>query len=314
MRARVYVLCLASLVILAAMANCKRSAETSKENSTHTGNVAPPQVYVVNYPLKYFAMRIAGDAAEVVFPTPSDEDPAFWKPDAETIASFQQADLILRNGASYARWADHATLPASRVVDTSTRFRDRYIAMADMVQHAHGPDGAHAHVRTAFTTWLDPALAALQAEAIRIRLVELLPHRTAELNSNFEALKNDLHTLDARLQAIVKDHHDQPLLASHPVYQYFARRYQLNLKSIHWEPDESPSDGQWSELGELLEGHPAKWMIWEAPPQSETEEELHRRGVICIVFYPCGNLPPNGDYLQTMKDNIERLQAAFAVP
>ena len=82
-------------------------------------------MYVVNYPLKYFATRIAGDAAEVVFPAPPDEDPAFWKPDVETIASFQRADLILRNGASYARWADHATLPASKVVDTSTRFRDR---------------------------------------------------------------------------------------------------------------------------------------------------------------------------------------------
>ncbi len=55
-------------------------------------------------------------------------------------------------------------------------------------------------------------------------------------------------------------------------------------------------------------------MIWEAPPQSETEEELHRRGVNCMVLYPCGNLPPNGDYLQTMKDNIERLQAGFTAP
>jgi hypothetical protein len=55
-------------------------------------------------------------------------------------------------------------------------------------------------------------------------------------------------------------------------------------------------------------------MIWEAPPQSATEEELRKRGVSCIVFYPCGNISPDGDYLQTMQRNVERLQAAFTVP
>ena len=56
-------------------------------------------VYTVNYPLAYFAERIAGDQARVVFPAPSDVDPAFWQPDRETIRTYQQADLILLNGA-----------------------------------------------------------------------------------------------------------------------------------------------------------------------------------------------------------------------
>jgi zinc transport system substrate-binding protein len=30
------------------------------------------------------------------------------------------------------------------------------------------------------------------------------------------------------------------LLASHPVYQYLARRYGLNLRSLVWETDEVP--------------------------------------------------------------------------
>jgi len=41
-------------------------------------------VYTVNYPLKYFAQRIAGDRATVVFPAPPDVDPVFWMPDPET--------------------------------------------------------------------------------------------------------------------------------------------------------------------------------------------------------------------------------------
>jgi len=33
-------------------------------------------VYTVNYPLQYFAQRIAGKHAEVIFPAPTDIDPS----------------------------------------------------------------------------------------------------------------------------------------------------------------------------------------------------------------------------------------------
>jgi hypothetical protein len=80
---------------------------------------------------------------------------------------------------------------------------------------------------------------------------------------------------------------------------------------VHWEPDDVPGERQWAELDALLREHPAKWMIWEAPPASQTEEKLRERGVRCAVFYPCGNVPEGGDYLQTMQANLEALQPVF---
>ena len=71
-------------------------------------------VYVVNYPLQYFAQRIAGEHAEVVLPVPPDVDPAFWMPDVATIAAYQRADLILLNGAQYAQWLTKVSLPQFR--------------------------------------------------------------------------------------------------------------------------------------------------------------------------------------------------------
>ena len=86
-------------------------------------------VYVVNYPLKYFAERIAGDQATVVFPAPSEGDPAYWMPDAKTITKYQQADLILLNGANCAKWVKKVSLPRSKMIDTSAKFKDRYITL-----------------------------------------------------------------------------------------------------------------------------------------------------------------------------------------
>jgi ABC-type Zn uptake system ZnuABC Zn-binding protein ZnuA len=84
-------------------------------------------VYTVNYPLQYFAQRIAGHDAKVVFPAPAKGDPAFWTPDAQAVAEFQQADLILLNGANYAKWLGRVSLPRFRLVDTSAGFKDNYI-------------------------------------------------------------------------------------------------------------------------------------------------------------------------------------------
>ncbi len=301
-------LCLGLLLVYFAIVGCERSEQSAAMPSAKGAATAKPTVYVVNYPLQYFAERIAGDAAEIVFPAPTGEDPAYWQPDADTINAYQKADLILLNGASYARWVDHATLPASKVIDTSRAFQDEFIELEGAIKHAHGPEGKHAHTDLAFTTWLDPTLAVQHATAIRDALTRRLPDRAEELSRNFEALESDLESLDAQLAALTADHGDVPLLASHPVYQYFARRYGLNLKSLHWEPGEAPVAEQWEELDNLLVEHPAKWMICEAPPDRKTEEELRDRGLRCMVFHPCANAPGLEDYLQTMQNNIRDLQ------
>ena len=68
-------------------------------------------VYTVNYPLQYFAERIGAEHVEVAFPAPSGVDPAFWKPDSDILRQYQQADLVLLNGAGYAGWVEKVSLP-----------------------------------------------------------------------------------------------------------------------------------------------------------------------------------------------------------
>ena len=124
-------------------------------------------VYAVNYPLAYFAERIGAEHVEVHFPAPAGVDPAFWVPNAETVAGYQGADLILLNGADYAKWVTKATLPMSAMVNTTAAATDRYIEIEALTTHSHGPEGEHAHGGTAFTTWLDMRLALCQATSGR---------------------------------------------------------------------------------------------------------------------------------------------------
>jgi len=268
-------------------------------------------IYVVNYPLKYFAERIAGEHARVVFPAPTDVDPAYWMPDAKTISDYQRADLILLNGANYAKWVNKVSLPRFRMVNTSATFKDRYIEAAEMLTHSHGAEGQHGHEALAFTTWIDFSLAAEQAKAIAKALSRKKPALKDTFQRNYEELKRELLKLDRDIKEVVFKDQSRVLVVSHPVYDYFARGYGLNIRSVHWEPDEIPTTEQKLELHNILKDHPAKWMIWEGEPIKESSDRLKAIGLQSVVFDPCGNAPDQGDFMSVMRQNVQNLKVAF---
>ncbi len=272
-----------------------------------------PVVYTVNYPLYYFATRIAGDAAEIVFPVPADIDPAFWMPAPEEIAGFQKADLILLNGAGYAKWVEKAALSEYRMVNTSESFSDRYIKTRGDVTHNHGPAGEHSHSGIAFTTWLDPTLAIIQAEAIYEALLKKMPESEKALSKNLKSLRKDLKWLDGELEQIVAGKQGMPVIVSHPVYQYLAGRYSLNFGSLQWEPGEYPPEEEWERVASVIEkyDYQAKWMIWESEPIEKTSKRIESHGIGCTVFSPCANRPAEGDYIDVMKSNVANLKKVY---
>jgi len=286
-------------------------AEKSPSPVASTGSEAARErlsVYVVNYPLAYFAERIGGAAVEVVFPAPAGEDPAYWSPDVEIVARYQQADLILLNGAGYAKWVEKVSLPMSKMIDTSAAFTDRLLPLDEAVTHAHGPGGEHEHTGYAFTTWLDPELAIEQARSVAGALAAARPSGATAFQEALAALEADLRTLDARLSAATAETATEPLLFSHPVYQYLIARFDLSARSVHWEPDEAPGASAWLDLGKTLVEHRAAWMIWEAEPLSKIAGRLQELGLESVVFDPCGNVPDSGDFLTVMNANAAALE------
>ena len=276
-----------------------------------TAGGAELNVYVVNYPLKYFAERIGGEHVRVSFPAPADQDPAYWVPDIDTIRAYQQAEVILLNGAGYAKWVQKVSLPRFRMFDTTRKLKDRFLTTESAVTHSHGQSGEHAHEALAFTTWLDFDLAAAQALAVTVALTRSQPQFKADFEAYYLSLEKDLMDLHRQMKAIVARKPTLPVVVSHPVYDYLAKRYRINARAVHWEPDQVPSAEQMNALKALLKAHPAKWMIWEAEAVPGAVQALAEIGVGSVVFNPCGNVPESGDFLTVMQANILNISAVF---
>lgn len=298
-------------VLAVAVAACgsERSGEAPSRVS-ESPSARPVSAFVVNYPLQYFTERIAGELAEITFPAPREVDPAYWSPDAETVARYQEADLILLNGADYAKWVSLVSLPRASMVDTSSSFRDRYVPLDEGPVHTHGPEGEHSHTGYAFTTWLDLSLAIEHARAIAEALTAARPQQANVFSQGLAALEGDLSELDGRLANIAETLAGETVIFSHPVYQYLEKRYGIDGHSVHWEPDSEPNEAMWRELEGHLAKHPARWMIWEDEPLAETRERLAEVGVACLVLRPLANTPSSGDFLSAMTVDLSAIEAA----
>jgi zinc transport system substrate-binding protein len=297
-----------AVAVAALLLACSPAQENPSSGPAVSEKDGQLTLYTVNYPLKYLAERIGGELVTAVFPAPPGIDPAYWSPEPEQVAAYQTADLILLNGAGYAAWVDRASFLRRQLVDTSAGFRDRLLPLDEGSVHTHGPEGDHSHSGTAFTTWLDPTLALEHARVIADALTDLRPDQREVFEQNLNALEGDLVRLDHRLEQVAKHLGETPLVFSHPVYAYLVKRYRLNGRSLHWEPDRVPDAEMWQEFASLLEVHPAELMLWEALPEAETQHRLAALGVAIAIYAPSAQPPDTGDWLTAMQSNVAALE------
>ncbi|MEL6570067.1 MAG: metal ABC transporter substrate-binding protein [Pseudomonadota bacterium] len=268
-----------------------------------------PQVIAVNHPLQYFAERLLGDAADVVFPVPNDEDPSFWRPSVADITTIQSADLILLNGAGFATWIDRVSLPRSKLVNTSAAIQDQFI-VTESITHSHGDGGEHSHEGLASYIWLDPTLAAAQAEAVAtaIKRRDLAPAQ--EVDARLAALQADLMALDTDASTGLKAIENVPMIATHPRYQYFARRYDLSIASLEWEAGALPTDEELAQLAALAENTGASLIIWEGDPPESAIAAAAEIGLSSVTFPPLSHQRGDEDFLSAFAASVSALADA----
>lgn len=283
------------------------AAACSKEPPAEAPARAVPLVLATFYPTTYFASRIGGALVQVSCPLPPDEDPVSWRPDDATIRAYQEADLVVLNGAGFEKWVATVSLPQARTVETARPFRDDWITIEGAATHSHGRAGAHSHEGLDGHTWLDPVNAAAQAREILKALRARLPDRAAELDAAFAALTRDLDGLDRELRALGP----VACLASHPAYHYVARRYSWAVESLDLDPGEVPSDAQVDAMRTLADAKGARLILWESDPAPGVRARFDAKGLASVVFSPCEQPPEEGDYLAAMRANIARLKAAL---
>lgn len=271
--------------------------------ATLTSAQERPRVITVNYPLQYIAERLLGEAAEVVMPVPADVDPSFWRPSISDISDIQSADLILLNGAGFATWVDRVSLPRSKLVNTSASIEDQFIVTESITQ-SHGEGTEHSHEGLASYTWLDPSLAIAQAEAVAAAITTRGLAQAEEVERRLSALRTEFEALDAEAESVLAGLADVPMIATHPRYQYVARRYDLSITALEWEAGAMPTDAEAADLQTMIGETGARVLIWEAEPPAAAFEITAALGLQNVVFPTLAHGLEGRSFTQAYNDAI----------
>jgi zinc transport system substrate-binding protein len=312
-------LILASLFVALSLASCGPASgpiDSVDESARESG-----PAMTTFYPLAYFAARIAGDAVEVECPVPDDADPALWQPGSEVIRAYQQAEVLFINGASFEKWIATAPLPRSRIVDTTAGLKDDLLHYANATTHSHGPAGKHSHEGIDGHTWLDPVMALAQAQAVRDGLKRAYPESAVEFDAGFAALAKDLKALDESLKELAGKMDGVTVIATHPAYNYLARRYGWNLINVTIDPGSPIEDAVVAEaLGKLEQAGFASGQrrvaFWEVETSEANQAKLaDGLGAQSMIWSPVETRPGGSgsdeDFLSGMRANIARFRGAI---
>ena len=240
---------------------------------------------------------------------PEGVDPSFWRPSIADISAVQAGDLILLNGAGFATWIDRVSLPRARLVDTSAGIRDQFI-VTETITHSHGDGGEHSHEGLASYLWLDPLLAIAQAEAIATALIarDLVPQ--SQVEARLTDIRADMSALDARVQTALSNLEGLEIIATHPRYQYFARRYNLSITALDWDVGAMPTPEQLANLDRLAAQQGAQVLIWEAQPLPEAVQAIEALGLQSVVFEPWARKGVDGTFLAAYETAVSAIVSA----
>jgi len=324
-----------------AIPGCEEQSQTSTGQITSAAN---NEVLTTFYPTTYFAERIAGGFVPVRSALPDGEDPIFWRPDSDTLAEYQNAKLVITNGAEFEKWVAGAALPRARTIKSLT---DQDLDAAggpitmETTTHSHGPGGEHTHEGLDGHTWVSPDIAIVQARNIAKAMKTAWPDHTEAFDANLAALIEDLEMLRTTLEDLRPNMQNYRLLASHPAYNYLARDLGWDVHNFDLDPesedtqavvdavhdalhhhedhhhDHEHGDAQDAESDDHADDHEHTHgdkpviLLWEGEPTDAIRAALtNELGVTSILFSPAEGTPDNGDYMDVMRANVDRLREA----
>lgn len=169
------------------------------------------------------ASEIAGEHAEIKSIVPIGGDPHIYDPTPTAAKLTADADLIFVNGLTFEGWINELIENSGTDAKTITVTEGIQAIGSEKYQNATDP---HA--------WMSAKLGQQYILNIKNALVEHAPQYRATFEENYNRYSKDLEALDIEIEQAIASipQNKRILITSHDAFQYYGRRYGIQLESI----------------------------------------------------------------------------------
>ena len=173
--------------------------------------------------LQDIASRVIGSDQDIKMIVPIGGDPHLHEPTPSNARLVAGADLILINGLTFEGWINELIDNSGTTGKVLTVTKGVDVLGSQVYKNSTDP---HA--------WMDASNAIIYARNVRDAMIELDPANQDKYNLNYSEYEKELHELDEEITAAIKTIPEERriLITSHDAFQYFGRRYGIQLEAI----------------------------------------------------------------------------------
>jgi len=182
-----------------------------------------PHVVTTVSILADMTQNIGGEHVQTSSIVPVGGDPHIYEPKPSDAQLAAKADLILKNGLTFEGWLTEL------IENSGTKAKSVLVtAGLDPIASLTYENSADPHA------WMDASYGLIYAQNIKDALIELDPEHTEAYQANFDLYAKEIAALHRYIQEQINQIPEQQrvLITSHDAFQYFGRRYGLQLESI----------------------------------------------------------------------------------
>jgi manganese/zinc/iron transport system substrate-binding protein len=178
--------------------------------------------------------NVAGDSAEVTALMGSGVDPHLFKPTRSDIARLNSADVVFYNGL----------LLEGKMTDALIRVATsgkKVYAVTELLDQEYLLEPAEFQGHFDPHVWMDPIAWKAAVEVVSEKLSELLPEQKAVFEANAQTYFSELDALAKYAETVIASipQTTRVLVTAHDAFNYFGRRYGLEVMGIQGISTES---------------------------------------------------------------------------
>lgn len=275
--------------------------------------------------LRSLAKAIGAERVIVSSLVPSGESPEEYQPKLQDVGVLKGARVVIRAGSGIDPWFDkllsrsaakngHMGIergePGHIDASAAVAVNDPLAVSAGFARTRRASRGGpNPHY------WLDPKTA----DVITVKIMEVFSKADPDNAKYFETnRKAFLARLDSKLnewQSRLIPLRDEPLIAFHDDWSYFANRFRLNIVDFMAARDRSPPKrAKMAELVKLIRERGIKMILTEAnQPERHANRLAQQTGAkVVLLAGSVGELPQTDDYIAMFDANVNALVAAQA--
>ncbi|WP_071141653.1 metal ABC transporter substrate-binding protein [Acidaminococcus timonensis] len=256
------------------------------------------------YAMKEITQAIGGDKVDVRTLIPEGTEPHEFQPTTRSMKDLSRARVLVIQGLGMEPWAEEMVKAAENkdLVQVVAAQQVQPIQNEEKEEiREHGQYDPHA--------WLSPSCAQLEARAIADGLAKADPANRAYYEANADKFIARLQTLEGKYKEKFRQVHRKDFVTGHAAFAYVCRDFGLEQSSVEGVfASGEPNARQLAALVEFCRERGVKTIFTEAAVSPKTSQSLAREvGAKVVPIHTLEGSEGEGDYLQQMEENLERI-------